>query len=174
MRLTVDGEEFSQQLTVLKDPNTAGTAADIAEQVAFLEAVREDVVTAGKAIREVEVLRVQLQTLARFSEDEEVTEAVEELAQKLQDLQMEMVDLRLTGEGQDAVRFGVEILGKLGYLTRGVSVVDFPPTDQDIEVRRLLHDQLLQHLDALEAIVEGDLAALRALLQAKGLGGIVS
>ena len=53
-------------------------------------------------------------------------------------------------------------------------MVDFPPTDQDLEVQRLLHDQLVQHLDALEVLVEGDLAALKALLQAKGLGGIVS
>ena len=174
VRLSVDGQEFAQPLTVLKDPNTAGSEADIAEQVAFLEAVREDVVAAEEAVREVEVLRVQLQTLARFSEDEEVTEAVQALAQKLQDLQMEMVDLRLTGEGQDAVRFGVEILGKLGYLTRGVSVVDFPPTDQDVEVQRLLHDQLLQHLEALEALVEGDVAALQTLLRAKGLGGLIS
>jgi photosystem II stability/assembly factor-like uncharacterized protein len=174
VRLNVDGQEFAQQLTVLKDPNTAGTEADIAEQVAFLEAVREDVVSAGKAVREVEILRVQLQTLARFTEDEEVSEAVAALTQKLQDLQMEMVDLRLTGEGQDAVRFGVKILGKLGYLTNGVSVVDFPPTDQDVEVRHMLHDQLLQHMEALEALVEGDVAALQRLLRAKGLGGLIS
>ena len=87
---------------------------------------------------------------------------------------MVMVDLRLSGQGQDGVRFGAQLLQKLGYLTRGVSVVDFPPTDQDLEVQRLLHDQLVQHLDALEVLVEGDLAALKALLQAKGLGGIVS
>ena len=46
--------------------------------------------------------------------------------------------------------------------------------DYDNEVQRLLHDQLLQHLDALEALVVGDLAELKALLQAKGLGRIVS
>ncbi len=174
VRLQVDGREFSQSLTVLKDPNTAGTEADIADQVAFLEAVREDVVTAGEAVHRVEVLRVQLQTLARFSEDEEVTEAVQALAQKLQDLQMVMVDLRLTGQGQDGVRFGAQLLQKLGYLTRNVSVVDFPPTDQDLEVQQILHDRLLQHMEALEALVDGDLAALNALLRAKGLGGLVS
>jgi photosystem II stability/assembly factor-like uncharacterized protein len=172
VRLTVDGQEFSQSLTVLKDPNTAGTEADIAAQVAFLEAVREDVATAGEAVREVEVLRVQLQTLARFSDDDEVNEAVEELEQKLQDLQMVMVDLRLTGQGQDGVRFGAQLLQKLGYLTRGVSVVDFPPTDQDVEVQRILHDRLGEHLDALEALVAGDVASLNALLRSKGLGGI--
>jgi photosystem II stability/assembly factor-like uncharacterized protein len=169
VRLTVDGEEFSQSLTVRKDPNTGGTEADIAAQVAFLEAVREDVVAAGDAVRRVEVMRVQLQTLGRFAEDAEVREAVRELAQKLQDLQMEMVDLRLTGQGQDGVRFEAKLLQKLGYLTRGVSVVDFPPTDQDMEVQRILHDQLGQHLNAVEVLVAGDVADLNALLRSKGM-----
>jgi hypothetical protein len=169
VRLTVDGQEFTQSLTVLKDPNTAGTEAEIARQVAFLEAVREDVVVAGDAVRRVEVLRVQLQTLARFSEDEEVTAAVKELKQKLQDLQMNMVDLRLTGQGQDGVRFGAPLLQKLGYLTRNVSVVDFPPTDQDMDVQRILHDRLGEHLSALDALVAGDVADLNALLKSKGM-----
>jgi hypothetical protein len=169
VRLTVGGQEFTQLLTVLKDPNTAGTEADIAAQVAFLEAVREDVVAAGDAVRRVEVLRVQLQNLARFSEDDEVNQAVRELAQKLQDLQMEMVDLRLTGQGQDGVRFGAQLLQKLGYLTRNVSVVDFPPTDQDMEVQQILRDQLAEHLSALDALVAGDVADLNTLLRSKGM-----
>jgi len=172
VRLTVDGREFTQSLTVLKDPNTAGTEADIAAQVAFLETVREDVVAAGEAVRRVEVLRVQLQTTTRFSQDEEVKEAARELGQKLQDLQMNMVDLRLTGEGQDGVRFEAKLLQKLGYLTGNVSVADFRPTDQDLEVQRLLHEQLGEHLNAVDALVAGDVAEFNALLESKGMGGI--
>jgi photosystem II stability/assembly factor-like uncharacterized protein len=169
VRLRVGGQEFTQQLTVLKDPNTAGTEEDIAAQVAFLQAVREDVVAAGEAVRRVEVLRVQVQTLVRFSEEEDVTAAAEELAQKLEDLQMNMVDLRLTGQGQDGVRFEAKLLQKLGYLTGNVSVADFPPTDQDMEVQRLLHDRLGEHLSALDALVEGEVADLNALLRSKGI-----
>ena len=169
VRLTVDGQELTQSLTVLKDPNTAGTEADIAAQVAFLEAVREDVVTVGEAVRRVEVLRVQLQTLSRFSEDDEVNQAVAELEQKLQDLQMIMVELRLTGQGQDGVRFGAQLLQKLGYLTRNVSVVDFPPTDQDVEVQQILHDRLLEHLSAIDALLAEEVAELNALLRSKGM-----
>ncbi len=174
VRLAVDGQEFTQDLTVLKDPNTSGTEADIAEQVAFLEAIRTDLVEAGSAVERVETLRVQLQTLARFSDDEEVTSTVEGLSRTLQDLQMNMVDLRLTGQGQDGVRFGAKLLQKFGYLTGGVSVADFPPTDQDLEVQRILHDQLDDHLRALAAIEAGDLAELNALLLAKEIGIIGS
>ena len=170
VRLTVEGGEFSQPLTVLKDPHSAGTEADIAEQVAFLEAVREDVVVAGSAVHRVEALRVQLQTLARFSEDDEVSAAIRALEQKLVDLQMNMVDLRLTGQGQDGIRFGATLLQKLGYLTRGVSVADFRPTDQDVEVQRKLNGELGLHMNALDALVAGDVADLNTLLREKGLG----
>ena len=173
VQLTVNGRELTRQLSVLKDPNTAGTEADIAEQVAFLKTVRDDVVTAGEAVHRLEVLRVQLQNLARFSEDEEAKAAVRDLASKLEDLQMNMVDLRLTGQGQDGVRFEAKLLQKLVYLTRGVSVVDFPPTDQDREVQRLLHGQLGEHLDSLEALVAEDVANLNGLLRAKRLDGII-
>jgi hypothetical protein len=169
VRLTVDGEQQSQALTVLKDPNTAGSEADIAAQVAYLEEVRADVVRAGEAVERVEVLRVQLQNLARFGDDEEILAAVAELAQELENLQMIMVDLRLTGQGQDGVRFGAQLLQKLGYLTRNVSVADFPPTDQDVEAHQLLRERLAEHLSAVDELLADEVAALNALLRSKGM-----
>jgi hypothetical protein len=107
--------------------------------------------------------------MARFNDDETLGRAITELEQKLVDLQMNMVDLRLTGEGQDGVRFEARLLQKLSYLPRAVSVSDFPPTDQDLEVKTILADQLQDHLDALEVLVSGDVAALNRMLSARGL-----
>jgi hypothetical protein len=170
VKLTVGGQELTQPLTVLKDPHSAGTTADIQRQVDFLKAIRSDVVTAGESVERVEALRVQLQTLARFTEDPEVEDAAEALEQALTDLQMNMVDLRLTGQGQDAIRFEARLLQKLGYLVGGVSVADFPPTDQDLEVQQILHDRLGEHLRAVDALIGSDLSELNALLRSKGMG----
>ena len=63
-----------------------------------------------------------------------------------------------------------QLLQKLGYLTRNVSVVDFPPTDQDMEVQQILRDRLAEHLSAVDALVAGDVAELNALLRSKGNG----
>ena len=169
VRLHVDGATHEQPVTVLKDPHSAGSEADIRAQVAFLREMRAQVVTAGEAVHRVEAMRVQLQTMARFNDDETLGRAITELEQKLVDLQMNMVDLRLTGEGQDGVRFEARLLQKLSYLPRGVSVSDFPPTDQDLEVKTILADQLQDHLDALEVLVSGDVAALNRMLSARGL-----
>ncbi len=54
---------------------------------------------------------------------------------------MNLVDLRLTG-GQDGVRFGSKLIGKIDYLANGLASGDFKPTDQHLEVQKLIEGQL--------------------------------
>ena len=169
VRLSAAGETHEQPLTVIKDPHSAGTEADIAAQVAFLREVRDDVVAAGEAVRRVEAMRVQLATMARFAAADALSESITALQNELAHLQMNMVDLRLTGQGQDGVRFGATLLQKLGYLTGAISVADFPPTDQELEVKVLLRGQLREHLEALDALVADEVAALNEMLRAWGM-----
>ena len=137
--------------------------------MAFLDEVRSDFVAAGEAVHRVEAIRVQLSTLARFAEDQALADALSALEEKLVDLQMNMVDLRLTGQGQDGVRFEAKLLQKIGYLTGGISVADFLPTDQEMEVKSRLQEMLREHLSALDALMEGDVADLNRMLQARGM-----
>ena len=169
VRLNAAGETHEQPLTVIKDPHSAGTEADIAAQMAFLREVRDDVVTAGEAVQRVEAMRVQLATMARFAQDESLAEAITALQNELTHLQMNMVDLRLTGQGQDGVRFGAQLLQKLGYITGAIAVADFPPTDQELEVKVILQEELRLHLEALDALVAGEVAALNEMLRARGM-----
>ncbi|MCG8469720.1 MAG: sialidase, partial [Gemmatimonadetes bacterium] len=169
VRLTADGQTHEQPLTAIKDPHSAGSEADIAEQIAFLREAREGVVRAGEAVEQVERIRVQLATLARFAEEDELSEAIARVGRQLEDLQSVMVDLRLTGQGQDGVRFEAKLLQKLGYVTGGLSVADFPPTDQEREVLTLLQEQLEEHLRNLDAVLAGEIADLNRLLEGSGM-----
>jgi len=169
VKLTVDGVEQTEPLTVLKDPNSAGTEAEIAEQVALLRAIREDMNRGVAAVDRVEAVRVQIATLARFTGDAEVKAAVEALEAKLVDLEMNLVDLRLTGDGQDGIRFDAKLIQKLNYLAGGLAGADFRPTDQQVEVQRLLNRQIGEQLSALDAALRTDVGALNALLRQKGL-----
>ena len=169
VRLTVDGRTHEQPLTMLKDPHSAGTEADIAAQVAFVRAVRADVVAAGASVERVEAMRVQLATIARFIEDDSLKAAIRDVQEKLADVQMNMVDLRLTGQGQDGVRFAAPLLQKLGYLINGITASDFGPTDQELEVQALLHSQLQEHLATVERLVRGEVTQLNERLRAQGV-----
>ena len=126
----------------------------------------------AKVVHEIEALRFQLLNVVKFSEDEEVTEAAKVLEEKLVELEMNLVDLRQTGQGQDGVRFEAKLMSKLGYLTSGLANADFRPTAQEIEVQKILHDRLAELQRALDGLVAGDVAELNDFLQGKGVAVI--
>ena len=121
----------------------------------------------------IEAVRVQLDTLTRAG-DGGIRTAAESLQQQLVDLEMNLVDLRLTGRGQDGVRFASKLISKLGYLANGISSSDYQPTAQHGEVQRLLGRELRGHLAALDALMARDLARLNALLKERGMPAVVA
>jgi hypothetical protein len=169
VKLSVDGAEQSRPLTVLKDPHSAGTEAGIAEQVAMLKSLKADLERGAAAVHRIEAVRVQLATLARFTPDAEAKAAAQALAEKFAALELNLVDLRLTGRGQDGIRFEARLLQKLGYLASGLGGSDFRPTDQQVEVRGILAARLEEQVRAVDTLFGSDLAALNETLRAKGL-----
>ncbi|MEK0430547.1 MAG: hypothetical protein RL139_351 [Gemmatimonadota bacterium] len=170
--LTVGDVEQTRQVEVRKDPNSAGTVADIEQQLRMVSAIRTDMDRAADAVAKIESVRVQLGALAQAVTDAEVRQAAASLAAKLVDLEMNLVDLRLTGNGQDGVRFGSKLIGKLGYLANGLANADFRPTDPQVEVQGILATELRAQLTALDALLGSDLNALNALLRQKGVAHV--
>ncbi len=169
VRLTVDGVSQTQPLVVLKDPHSAGSEADIAAQTQVVSALRDQLNTAAGAVRRIETARVQLEGLPRLTTDTTMRRAAAAMNQKLIDLEMNLVDLRQTGAGQDGVRFGAKLISMIGYLANGMTAADFKPTNQHLEVQKILTDQLGTQLRALDALMAGDLAGLNDQLRAKNL-----
>ena len=169
VRLTVDGVSQARQLEVRKDPNTGGTEADVAAQTVVVRSLREELNTAAAAVYRIETARVQLLRLPRFTTDTAVRRAADALNRKLIDLEMNLVELRLTGAGQDGVRFGSKLISKIGYLANGMASGDFKPTNQHLEVQQILAEQLRTHLQALDGLMARDLAALNEQLKSKEL-----
>ena len=164
--LQVDGIEQVQPLEVRKDPTSGGTEADIAQQTRLAQAVQLDLDAAAAAVARIERVRVQLETLRRTAGLEAALRgALDSLEQRLVAEEMNLVDLRLTGGGQDGVRFGSKLIGKLGYLFNGATGSDFPPTDQHGEVQRLLAGQLQEHLRAIDGVMTNDLGRVNERLR---------
>jgi hypothetical protein len=163
----------TQRLVVRKDPNSGGTEADIAAQNRVVSALREELNTAATAVHRIESARVQLEGLPRLTTDTAARRSAEAMNRKLIDVEMNLVELRMTGAGQDGVRYGSKLISKIGYLANGIASGDFKPTDQHLEVQQVLAEQLRTHLAALNALMTGDLTALNDQLRAKNLPIIV-
>jgi hypothetical protein len=141
VKLSAGGRELSQSLVVRKDPNSGGTDADVEAQTRMLVELRGSLNAAADTVNQIEMMRSQIEALDRLTADPAVKKAADELNQQLMAVEMNLVDLRITG-GQDGVRYASKLLGKINYLTGGLSSADFKPTDQQLEAKKVIEDQL--------------------------------
>ncbi len=172
VRIKAGSVEQSQPLVVLKDPNSAGTDAEIAEQTRMALSISKDLNEAADAVHRVESARVQIEGIIRAVNDSTVRRAAQVLGKQLVDLEMNLVDLRQTGTGQDGVRFGSMLIAKLGYLANGLSNSDYKPTTQHGEVQGILNTELKANLSALDSLFNKELAAFNELLKQRGVANV--
>jgi hypothetical protein len=176
--LEVDGQMYTQPLNVLKDPNSEGSEEDIAAQVAVLERIRSDHDLAADAINRIELVRRQLDDLSNVLEERsdavEVLEACEVLVRRLIEVEEPLIQLRLTGTGQDGVRWPAKISERLRYLAQNVGTADFPPNVQQGEVHAVLKEQLEAARAAVDSVLSTDLPAFNRMLERRSLPGVIT
>jgi photosystem II stability/assembly factor-like uncharacterized protein len=172
VKLSAGGREQSHPLVVRKDPNSAGTEADVQAQTRMVSELRRDLNAAVDIVNRIELVRSQLEALDRVVGDPDVRKAGADLKQKCVELEMKFIELRLTG-AQDGIRYAAKLISRFGYLANGVSAADFAPTDQQLEVQKLLAERLRGHASEFSALIEKDLAAFNALLRSQNVPNIV-
>jgi hypothetical protein len=173
VRLDVDGKQLSQKLEVRRDPNAGGSDAEITEQMKTLRELRRSMDTASNVVNQIELVRGQILGLSQVLERSEIMKVGMEIEQKLADLEQNFVELRSTGRGQDGVRWGAKLLGKFGYLANGLAGTDFKPTNQQLEVQKVLDEQLKKHQAALEALLKTEVTFFNERLRSSGIPNIV-
>jgi photosystem II stability/assembly factor-like uncharacterized protein len=175
--LEVNGEEYSTELRVLKDPNSDGDLSDIRAQLALMEKIQQDHQAASEAINQIEWTRRQLQDLQVILEDrddaEDLSESAGTLDLSLATIESELFQLQLTGTGQDQVRYATKLIGKLNHLAQVTSIGDFPPTDQAVEVQALLRSLLVSASADLAALIDSELADFNRTLRERGLDPVI-
>jgi hypothetical protein len=176
VRLTVDDKSYTRTLEVRRDPNIPATDAEIRASTELLRKMQADVGTTGEMINTIETARSQLQALvAQLASDRtaaDIRAGGDSLEQKFMNVEQNLFDLRLTGRGQDAVRYPVKLAGQLSYLAGGVAASDFAPTVQQRAVQATLGERVRANRQALDGLIQRDLAAFNSRLTARGLKAI--
>ena len=143
----------TQSLTVLKDPNTTGTAADVQAQAKLARTVRGEQDSLARMINRLEWVRKQVRDLAAQLRDsalvtdsaaKRIAGLADTLERRIVRVEGVMFDVNLTGAREDAFRNPMQLYGRLAALQSDLAEngADFAPTAQQLAV----HDVLAQRL----------------------------
>jgi hypothetical protein len=168
---------LSQKLTVVKDPHSEGSEADIQAQTEVLLEIYAEMNEVADMINRIEWIRRQIydlkDKLKGRENTAEVIQAGEEVDKKIIELESELFAMEVTGSG-DSLRWPDRFFVKFRFLAGQVGSSDFPPTDQQIEVHDMLKKQLADYKIRLDQLIEGEIAAYNGKLKAEQLPHILT
>jgi len=174
VKLSAGGQEVSHPLVVRKDPNTLGTEEDIRRQAAFWAELKADLARTVSLVNALETARFQLAALQATGPAADVKAAADSLAAKLLGVEEELTQLRITGRGQDLIRYPARLGEKLVYLANDVASSDNAPTQSQRDVAATLRERLAAAKVDFGRVMDTDVAAFNAMLRSKGLGGVAT
>jgi hypothetical protein len=174
VKVSAAGQEQSQTLEVRKDPGSTGSEEDIRTQTELWTTVRADLEATVDLINAVESARAQVAAVKTITEDATVRSAVDSLEQRLVAVEEPLAQLRITGRGQDLIRYPARLGEKLVYLANDIVSSDNAPTQSQRDVAAALKAQLQAAEAAIRQAVARDVAGFNALLKSKGHEGVVT
>jgi hypothetical protein len=177
VKIRAAGQELSQQLTVRKDPNSGGSEQEIRAQTIVVASLVTDVNSAVDMINALEVVRSQLasikSTLGDDSTKKDVRASTDSIDQKLTDVEEQLFQMRVTGRGQDLLRWPMKVTEQLLYLANSVSGSDNAPTDQQQEVQGVLETQLRAVRAQYDQVMSKDLEAFKQMLRQRNIQNVI-
>ncbi len=147
VRLHVGEDSMEQTFTLLKDPRTEASDAELQQQFDFLLGVRDKLSETHQAIIDIRETRTQLKGFqARAKGKPGMADLIAEAKQI--DSVMTAVEQKLyqtkNRSRQDPLNYPIQLNNKLGHLGALVSVGDYAPTEQ----ARAFYEEVTQRIDA--------------------------
>jgi len=178
VKLSVGGQEFTQPLEVRLDPNSGGSLEEVRTQVARLLDLQADLNAAVDMYNQTELIRAQVQhlnrTLAADGDNADIRAAADSLEQKFVGFEENLHQLRLTGRGQDGVRWPIKLAGRVAYLSNGIASSDFAPTTQQVQVHELFKREIQTLQGQLGQLIGQDLPQFNERLRQRNIPNIVA
>jgi hypothetical protein len=178
VKLTAGGRELSEKLEVRKDPRSAGTMADIGEQVKLQLEVRDEINACSDMINRLEWMRKQLYDLKDLQSSgkgpADMLPTIDEFGRKLQSVEYELFQKTIAEGDTKSFRDPQKIYFKLAVLAGDLSSsVDFAPNKQQREVFAVLKERLAVQKSRFDELLKTDLPAFNKKLVDKNITGVV-
>jgi len=168
VRLVVNGKEHMQDFTILPDPRSESSVADMQKQFDFVNDVNQNVDKAHKAIKNI---REIISKLKDFTKQNKTDSTATQLVNQAKTIQDDLLEVEKTlyqtqnRSNQDPLNFPIRLTNKLGHLNRLLTIDDFPPTNQDIAVKEELTAAVKMAMKQYQTIIDSDVASFNELFK---------
>jgi hypothetical protein len=174
VRLTVGDKNETAQVTLVKDPRTNASAADIDAQFALALQIRDKTAEANDAVRTIRNVKGQL--AARQKEAGSRGAALDKLAKpfiaELSSAEGEIYQVK-NESSQDPLNYPIRLNNKIAALAGVVSGAEAKPTQQSLEVFKVLSDSLAIQTGRLKRALDNSLPPINREIEKLGLKAIV-
>ncbi len=171
------GGDVTDRLTVLKDPASGGSEADIHMQMALATDIESDVNSAVEMINNLETVRAQVATIRASLPDDssraDVRAATDSIDRTLTGVEEQLFQMRVTGRGQDILRWPMQVTEQLLYLAGSITSSDLAPTTQHRAVAAVLKERLGRIRSAYTEAMTTRLDTYRQLLRQRSIPNVI-
>lgn len=185
IKISFNGQETSKKLVVKKDPNSAGTEADIQAATKMGVELRDNINTVVDMVNHIEVVRKQIEDLPKYLKGEDDSKPVLTAAKELDDKILAVEDQLIQRALQTAdvksyeeeSTLYIKLLFLAGQEGDGAGDIagnpDFKPTDQEVEVHQILKQRLAAVEVQYNELMKKTIPAFNAMLNGKGVQPLV-
>jgi hypothetical protein len=119
-------------------------------------------------VRLIRGVKNQVQARMDSTSDAQVAAQGKALNDSLGTVEQEIYQVK-NRSNQDPLNFPIELNNKIAALLGVVQAGNYPPTDQDYEIFRMLSEKLDAQLARMNSVLDAQLPAYNNLLKSKGL-----
>jgi photosystem II stability/assembly factor-like uncharacterized protein len=171
VKLTVDGQSFTQPVEIVRDPKVPASNADLDLSVRLQLRLRDDISAAADMINSIEVMRKQLEDVQKaYREDASkagLLKQVAEMDKKLLDVETQLLEpAQMTSDDkyfQQAYRVYMNLIWLNGEVGPGAGDVsggaDFAPTDTSVSLVETIEKDLNATRSDYKRVMEQDVPA---------------
>jgi photosystem II stability/assembly factor-like uncharacterized protein len=176
VRLTADGQTYTQTFEIRKDPRLQTTQAEFDKQFALLTKIRDKLTETHNAVAQIRDVRRQVDDLLKRVGDQPnakpVVAAGGQLNRKLQTVEEALYQTK-NQSSQDPLNFPIRLNNKLAALGGVVGSADAQPTEQSYALYEELAAQIDAQLRQLQQLMTEDLKSFNALARSSDIPFVI-
>ena len=186
VKLTVDGESYTQPLEIVRDPSSHASDEEIQSAVKLQLRIRDDINTTSGMINNLEWMRKQLNDIEKMLHGDrskaELSKSVQDMDQKMQSVEYKLVSKALTTSDDkyfiDAYKIYFNLIWLNGEVGTGAGDVaggaDYGPTDTSRNLTAMIEKELAAAKTEYRALIDKDVPAFNRSLAANGVTPVSS